>query len=256
MRVYYGGFRFCCPEDTTVCLATTPSTGVANRAPVVDAGRDQTVSVAASAPLDGTVMDDDAPVPLASVQATWSKQSGPGTVTFANANAVDTTARFSAPGTYVLVLTASDTALTTSDTVVVTVSASDGGAGGSAGQGGAGGSAGGGAGGTANQGGAGGSAGQGQMGGFAGQGGETSGSGGVPELGGSAGSSAGATIAGRGGSSGDAGTNEASGSGAGSSCGCRIGWSETSKASFGLAFLAVCLAARRMRRRTRSRQSV
>src|SRR5262245_46760129 len=37
MRVYYGGFRSCCPEDTTVCLATMPASGVANRAPLVDA---------------------------------------------------------------------------------------------------------------------------------------------------------------------------------------------------------------------------
>ena len=101
MRVYYGGFRSCCPEDTTVCLATTTPTGVANRAPLVDAGRDQTIAAGDTATLDGTVMDDDVPVPLASVQVTWSKQSGPGTVSFANANAVDTTATFSAPGMYV-----------------------------------------------------------------------------------------------------------------------------------------------------------
>jgi hypothetical protein len=37
---------------------------------------------------------------------TWSKESGPGTVEFAEANALVTTATFSAPGAYVLKLTA------------------------------------------------------------------------------------------------------------------------------------------------------
>jgi hypothetical protein len=135
-RVYYGGFRSCCPEDTTVCLSTTGATGVANRAPIVDAGGDQTIAAGTMAMLDGTVMDDDAPVPLANVQATWSKQSGPGTVTFANANAIDTTATFSLPGTYVLALTASDTALSSMDPVLITVRpAVDAGAGGSGGGG-------------------------------------------------------------------------------------------------------------------------
>jgi len=55
------------------------------------------------------------------VTQTWSKDSGPGTATFANANAVDTTATFSTSGVYVLKLTASDTAKTTSDTVTITV---------------------------------------------------------------------------------------------------------------------------------------
>src|SRR5262249_21353508 len=142
------GFRSCCPEDTTVCLATTPATGIANRAPVVDAGTDQTIAQGKSATLDGTVMDDDSPVTLANVQATWSKQSGPGAVTFGNASAIDTTASFSTPGTYTLTLTASDTALSGSDTVVIVVSASgdagaEGGAGGASGAGGAGGSSGG-----------------------------------------------------------------------------------------------------------------
>ena len=38
----------------------------------------------------------------------WSLVSGPGTVTFADPNAVDTTASFSGTGTYVLRLTAND----------------------------------------------------------------------------------------------------------------------------------------------------
>jgi len=52
---------------------------------------------------------------------TWSKESGPGTVTFANLNAVDTTATFSTIGTYILKLTASDTDRTASDTARIVV---------------------------------------------------------------------------------------------------------------------------------------
>jgi hypothetical protein len=52
----------------------------------------------------------------------WSMVSGPGTVTFGNASAQDTTASFSQDGSYVLRLTASDGALSASDDVTVTVS--------------------------------------------------------------------------------------------------------------------------------------
>ena len=45
--------------------------------------------------------------------------SGPGTVTFADANAEDTTATFSTYGTYVLKLTATDTDDTVTDTMTV-----------------------------------------------------------------------------------------------------------------------------------------
>ena len=54
--------------------------------------------------------------------AAWTKVSGPGTVSFNNASAVDTTATFSQAGTYVLRLTASDGQLTSSDTMTVEVS--------------------------------------------------------------------------------------------------------------------------------------
>jgi predicted GH43/DUF377 family glycosyl hydrolase len=223
MRVYYGGFRSCCPEDTTVCLSTTAATGVANRAPLVDAGRDQTIAFGATATLDGTVMDDDAPVPLANVLVTWTKQSGPGTVTFANANAIDTTATFSLPGTYVLALTASDTALSSMDPMLITVSPAvdagavgSGGVGGSSGgSGGAGGSGGGGATGTAGVGQPDASAG-GQSG-TGGSGGSTGGGGAGAVMGGSAGTTdasadgaAGGAPAGQGGAGGRA----------GSGCGC------------------------------------
>ena len=101
---------------------TTPT----NTAPVVNAGPDQSITLPASASLDGTVTDDGRPNPPGTTSVTWTKVSGPGTVTFANPSAVDTTASFSAAGPYVLRLTATDGALTSSDDMTVTAAATGG----------------------------------------------------------------------------------------------------------------------------------
>jgi len=94
---------------------------LANKAPYVHAGGDQMSQLpVATVSLDGTVSDDGLPEG-ATVSTTWSKVSGPGTVTFGNAAAVDTTATFGAAGVYVLRLTASDTELSASDDVQITV---------------------------------------------------------------------------------------------------------------------------------------
>lgn len=120
-------------SDSVIATKETATTGAApvltvaytaaatNTAPVVNAGTDQAVTLPASASLDGTVSDDGNPNPPGAVTTTWSKVSGPGTVTFGNAAAVDTTASFSASGSYVLKLTGNDGALTSSDQVTVTV---------------------------------------------------------------------------------------------------------------------------------------
>ncbi|MGY1779696.1 PKD domain-containing protein [Geodermatophilus sp. SYSU D01036] len=92
-----------------------------NAAPRVSAGPDQRTGVATPASLAGTADDDGLPSPPAAVSVTWSAVSGPGTVTFANASAAATTATFSAPGTYVLRLTASDGELQASDDVTLVV---------------------------------------------------------------------------------------------------------------------------------------
>jgi hypothetical protein len=93
-----------------------------NGAPIVDAGPAQTLSWPTNtASLDGFVGDDGHPYPPSTVTALWSKQSGPGTVSFADANQPVTTATFSAPGTYVLQLVGNDSALQTLDTVTITV---------------------------------------------------------------------------------------------------------------------------------------
>jgi glucose/arabinose dehydrogenase len=92
-----------------------------NQPPSVSAGPDQTVTLPALATLDATVSDDGLPSPPGALTTTWTKQDGPGTVTFGDASSVDTTASFSAAGTYVLRLTADDGAFAPSDDVTVTV---------------------------------------------------------------------------------------------------------------------------------------
>jgi len=102
----------------TLTVTVNPS-GPINEPPVVDAGSDQAITLSAAAVLAGTVSDDG--LPGADVTTTWSKMSGPGTVTFADAGATSTTATFSAAGEYVLQLAADDGALASSDTVTITV---------------------------------------------------------------------------------------------------------------------------------------
>ena len=90
-----------------------------NKAPTVNAGADQTVAHPTTVTLSGTVTDDGLPID-STLSFNWTKISGPGTVTFANASALQTTATFSATGTYVLRLTASDTELSATDDVTIT----------------------------------------------------------------------------------------------------------------------------------------
>ncbi|HEY3558269.1 MAG TPA: right-handed parallel beta-helix repeat-containing protein [Kribbella sp.] len=86
-----------------------------NRAPVVDAGPDQAITLPSTASLTGTATDDGP------ITTQWSQVSGPGSVAFGNPAATSTTASFSAAGTYVLQFAASDGQLTTTDTMQVVV---------------------------------------------------------------------------------------------------------------------------------------
>ena len=95
-----------------------------NNAPIVDAGEDASVALPHTVVLHGDVMDDGRPEP-ASVSVTWSRQSGPDTMFFGDANVVDTTAIFTEAGTYVLRLTADDGDLTSYDEVTITVTAAE-----------------------------------------------------------------------------------------------------------------------------------
>lgn len=89
--------------------------------PVVDAGADQTITMPDAALLDGSVADDGLPVPPGQVTSLWSLVSGAGTVTFVDDTAEDTSATFSAAGTYLLRLSANDGELIGTDTVTITV---------------------------------------------------------------------------------------------------------------------------------------
>jgi hypothetical protein len=92
-----------------------------NQPPSAGAGADQTITLPAAATLTGTANDDGLPMPPSLLTFAWSKVSGPGNVTFANASALNTAASFSAAGTYVLRLSATDSALLASDDLTVTV---------------------------------------------------------------------------------------------------------------------------------------
>jgi mannobiose 2-epimerase len=121
-----GGTLNCgtCPTGQT-CDAGHQCTTAVNTAPVVNAGADRAVTLPSTLTIAGTVADDGLPIPPA-LTVTWSKTSGPGTATFNPANAASTTITFSAAGTYVLRLTASDGALSAHDEVQVTVGSSGG----------------------------------------------------------------------------------------------------------------------------------
>jgi len=121
------------PVQVTVALDTTLSmfvfkqnpwpqnTPVYNMPPCVSAGADQLITLAQSATLAGAASDDGDPNPPATLTITWSKISGPGTVTFGNIHAPVTTAGFSSLGTYVLRLTANDSQLQNSAEVTIIV---------------------------------------------------------------------------------------------------------------------------------------
>ncbi len=87
-----------------------------NLAPVVFAGVDQTVTLPATATLSGSVVDPEGSA-IGPVQ--WSKTSGPGVVAFSSPASLSTTVSFSAVGTYVLTLTASDGEASGTDSVTV-----------------------------------------------------------------------------------------------------------------------------------------
>jgi hypothetical protein len=90
-----------------------------NKPPAVEAGKSYAIKLPAGAYMAGSAEDDN--LPAGRLTITWSKVSGPGAVTFANASDPLTSVSFSAPGVYVLRLTASDGQLTSSDDVTITV---------------------------------------------------------------------------------------------------------------------------------------
>jgi len=106
-------------DPATVTVTVDGNAG--NAAPVVAAGADQIVEAGTMVVLDGTVTDDGLPLDPGLVVTAWSVTGGPGSVSFADAAAVDTTAGFTGDGIYVLRLTASDGELVAFDEITVTV---------------------------------------------------------------------------------------------------------------------------------------
>jgi Bacterial Ig domain/IPT/TIG domain len=91
--------------------ATTTSAPVniqGNAAPVVNSGYNQSIILPASTTLFGSATDDGLPTSPGSLTYSWTKTSGPGTVSFGTPTSAVTTASFSSEGDYVLRLTAND----------------------------------------------------------------------------------------------------------------------------------------------------
>jgi len=110
-----GGVALSDPFWATVNFFSLPAV---NNPPEVEAGADGTADFPLrSTGLNATVTDDG----VTPLTTTWSKVSGPGSVSFGDAGAVDTVAIFSQPGAYVLRLTADDGDSQVSDEVQVTV---------------------------------------------------------------------------------------------------------------------------------------
>ncbi|UCB42209.1 MAG: PKD domain-containing protein [Dehalococcoidales bacterium] len=100
---------------TDTSATTAEASAQVNEPPVVETS----YTIPYVAYLDGTISDDG--LPDGSVSVTWSIVSGPGTVTFEDANSEDTMATFSVPGTYVLRLTADDGELQESQDVTIII---------------------------------------------------------------------------------------------------------------------------------------
>jgi len=121
------------PEDVTIALDVgSYDIGAASFANVTIADNDNAPSIFISSPtgqgpviaatngiiLSASVTDDGLP---AAVTQTWSLVSGPGTANIESPNATTTAVTFSAPGTYLMRITATDTQFTVSDQVTIVV---------------------------------------------------------------------------------------------------------------------------------------
>ncbi|MEM9562782.1 MAG: PQQ-dependent sugar dehydrogenase [Actinomycetota bacterium] len=91
-----------------------------NQPPTVDAGPDASTTANTPLALAGSFSDDGLPVGETTT-ATWTA-SGPAAVTFVDDTDPTTSATFPLNGTYTLTLAATDTELTSQDTVTITVS--------------------------------------------------------------------------------------------------------------------------------------
>lgn len=93
-----------------------------NQAPVVNAGLD--ASVSGTYTLAGTCTDDGKPNPPHSLTCTWSKVSGPGTLTFSDTHLNTSTVSSTATGAHAIRYTATDSKITVTDDMVLTFTSS------------------------------------------------------------------------------------------------------------------------------------
>lgn len=108
----------------TATANVTVTVEATNRAPVVNAGNAQSLTLGSSGTVSttlvATVTDDNRPAP-AQLTLGWTQVSGPTAATIASPTTASTQVQFSQTGTYVLRMTASDGALTTTGDVQITV---------------------------------------------------------------------------------------------------------------------------------------
>jgi hypothetical protein len=102
-------------SDLSFDLRLDAVASASNRAPTANAGPDQTLNWPTPAVLRGSFTDDGLPNPPGISVVSWSKLSGPGTLTFARINELATTVSGALPGNYVVRLSVFDGALTAVD---------------------------------------------------------------------------------------------------------------------------------------------
>ncbi|MEO0866924.1 MAG: LamG-like jellyroll fold domain-containing protein, partial [Cyanobacteria bacterium J06642_11] len=118
MQLYYG-----ISEETGLIprddLPELPDGRAPNRAPIVDAGVSQDVTLSDDVQLQGAIADDR--LDNSALFLTWTQLSGPGKVDFSDLHALGTLARFSQRGVYQFRLTANDGLLSASDDLTIVV---------------------------------------------------------------------------------------------------------------------------------------
>ncbi len=111
-------------SSDTVTVTVKPTPAPVNQAPIATAGPDRTVKMPGGTSLHASYSDDGLPTPP-TLTPTWTKLSGPGTVTFTPASGIgqDVGATFSAAGIYTIKVAVSDGLLVGTDDVRVMVEA-------------------------------------------------------------------------------------------------------------------------------------
>jgi hypothetical protein len=110
--LYYG----VTDAPTLAPVETDDLSQLATEPPSVHAAASASVAVTEAAQLSGSVLDEL--LDPSAIAVNWTAVTAPGSVTIANPNMLETTARFADPGTYVLRLTAAGRLTAHADTTV------------------------------------------------------------------------------------------------------------------------------------------